>query len=170
MMKEAREFTDLRAKAEKGDAAAKVDYFVRAAKLGHFKLVDAKKQAEGLKLTPEQKKEVDGLLTTLEVRDNLEVMGAAIQKDQAKTKEYRTEAGRKFWKMHEEGRIPTEDNEVGNYYSLILLWAEEEKNVGAFEKSLDALKAHFGPKLRREFLRSKEEILEKMKEEKTESK
>jgi len=167
MMKAGQEYHDFKAKADKGDPVAKIEFFVRALKLGEFKLDAARKYNESLKgVTPEQKARIDGEIVGLEVNDLLEPLNAV--RDRAKAKELQIEAGKKFWAMDQAGRIPSGDDQFGPFYGFMLLFAESEKNIPAFEKALGAMKDHFGPRLRKEFLQAKEEILEKMKSEKAE--
>ena len=169
MMKQGSDFVDLRTRVEKGDTAAQADFFIQALKFKHFKIDAARKYQAGLKkVTPDQKKTIDGLIVGMEVQELLAPLYTL--KDRSKGKEMQIDLGRKFWQMHEHGRVPTQDDDVGPFYSFALLFAEAEKNIIAFEKSLEALKAHFGDKIRQEFVRAKEEILEKMKAEKEEKK
>jgi len=167
MMKSGKEYTELKAKAEKGDPVAKVEFFIRALKLGEFKLDAARKYNETLKgVSAEQKAQIDGEIVGLEVNDILEPLNAV--RDRAKAKELQIAAGKKFWAMEQSGRIPSGDDQFGPFYGYMLLFAESDKNIPAFEKALAAMKDHFGPRLRKDFLQAKEEILEKMKEEKAE--
>lgn len=162
------EYGSYKAKADKGDAAAKVEFFIRALKVGDYKKFDeAKKHLGTLKtVSKEQKAEIDGLLLGLEVRDIIEPL--AQNKDKAKEAELTKSVGKKLVEMEKAGRIPTTDDDFGTFYSVILNYAALEKDIPLFEKGLDALKDRFGDKLNKRFLATKEKILEKMKEEKGE--
>ncbi|HKS17195.1 MAG TPA: hypothetical protein VJU16_07770 [Planctomycetota bacterium] len=168
LMASGKEFVDLRAKAEKGDAAAKTDYFLRALKLGRFKLSAAKSyQATLKKVTPDQKKEIDGLFAGLEFKEVVEPLNKIERgTDPAKVKELQRDAGKKCWEMHQGGRIPAEDNDFGGFYSLILIFAEVEKDIPTFELALKAIQDHFGDKVNARFLKAKQEILKKLQDEK----
>ncbi|HTF56584.1 MAG TPA: hypothetical protein VK661_05050 [Planctomycetota bacterium] len=164
MMTSGKTFADLKAKAEKGDNAAKVEYFPKALRLGHFKLAEARKYLAGLKDVPvEGRKEIDGLFAGLEMKDILAPLYE--NRDQSKRKELQVAAGRKFWEMDKAGRIPSEEDDVRDFYALIVIAAEEDKNIPAFEKGLAQLKERFGDKVKR-FTDAKEEALEKLKAEK----
>lgn len=55
------------------------------------------------------------------------------------------EAGRKNWEMHNAGRaLPSGAEEVRNFWMLILVYAEDERNLAAFDESLKELKKLVG--------------------------
>ena len=168
LMTTVKEYVDYKAKADKGDAAAKVEFFIRALELGDFKKLDeAKKHLAGLKgVTKEQQAKIDGQFIGLEVKDIIEPLMQ--NRDQKKVAELQKTAGKKLLEMDQAGRIPVADDDFGTFYSVILAYAEQEKLIPAFEKGLEALKARFGDKLNKRFLDAKERALEKMKEEKGE--
>ncbi|HEY3226675.1 MAG TPA: hypothetical protein VGK61_06765 [Planctomycetota bacterium] len=166
MMKAGQEYRDFKAKAEKGDPVAKIEYFIRALKLGEFKLDAARKHIETLKgVTPEQKARIDGLIVGLEVDEALEPLRKV--KERGKAMEIRVDLGRKFWEMHKSGRIPGDDSPFGTFYSFVLDFAENDKNIPVFEVALKALQDRF-PNGNKGFFKAKADILEKMKEEKAE--
>ena len=160
------EYGSYKTKADKGDAAAKVEFFIRALKVGDFKKFDeAKNHLATLKnVSKEQKAEIDVLFIGLEVRDIIEPL--AQNKDKTKVAELTKSVGKKLVEMDKAGRIPSTDDDFGAFYSVILTYAEQEKDIPLFEKGLDAIKERFGDKLPKRFLAAKEKILEKMKEEK----
>jgi len=160
------EYGNFKAKAEKGDAVAKVEFFIRALKVGDFKKLDeAKKHLATLKkVSKEQKTEIDGLLYGLEVRDIVEPLNQ--NKDDGKKAELTKSVGKKLVEMDKAGHLPAMDEDFGVFYSVILSYAEQEKDIPLFEKGLEALKARFGDNLNQRFLSAKEQILEKMKDEK----
>ena len=163
-----REYLDFKAKAAKGDAGAKVEFFIRALKMGDFKkLEEAKKHLATLKgVSKEQKAAIDGQLVGLEVRDLVQPL--LQNQDRGKTPELLKSIGKKLLEMDKGGRVPAGDADYGTFYSIILDYAEQEKNIPAFEKGLQALKDRFGDNLNQRFLSAKEEALEKLKAEKEE--
>lgn len=163
-----REYIDFKAKAAKGDSGAKVEFFIRALKMGDFKkLEEARKHLATLKgVSKEQKTSIDGLLVGLEVRDLVQPL--LQNQDRSKAPELLKSTGKKLLELDKAGRVPAGDADFGTFYSVILDYAEQEKNIPAFEKSLQALKDRFGDNLNQRFLAAKEEALEKLKAEKEE--
>lgn len=169
-MKVAKEYVDFKAKADKGDSKAKVEFFIRALKMGDFKkFEEAKKHLATLKgVSKEQKAAIDGLLVGLEVRDLIEPLQQ--NRDPGKGPELQKTIGKKLWEMDQAGRIPAGDEDFGAFYSVLLAYAEQEKHIPAFEKSLKALKERFGERINQRFIEAKEAILQKLKEEKEKEK
>ena len=166
MMKTAREYTELRAKAEKGDPEARGEFFLRGLKIGEFTSAEARKYYESLKdLSDEQKTQMEGELVGLEVREVLEPVKT--NRERSKTKELELEAGKKFLEMRKAGRIPSKVEEGGPFFSLILGAAEQAKDIPLFEKALEELKERFGNKVR-QLVQAKERVLERLKSEKEE--
>jgi len=166
LLKAGQDFIDTKAKADGGDAPAKVDYFLRALKLHHFNLADGQKYRDSLKdLVADQRAKIDALLVVVEMGEVVDSLRKGKEKDPAKVKEMKAEAGRKFWAMHKAGRIPAEDNSFGNFYSTILDYAEHDKDIPTFELALKTLQERF-PKAPKKFFDAKLEILEKLKAEK----
>jgi hypothetical protein len=168
MVKEGRDFLDLKAKADKGDNAAKLAYFPKAVKLGTFKWAEARKFVEGIKNVPaDSKKEFDGLLAGLEMDEVLKPLMEA--RDPAKRKELQVAAGRKMTEMDKAGTIPSDDDHFRDFYALMVIAGEEDKNIAPMERGIAQLKERFGDKLKR-FTDLKEAALQKLKEEKEEKK
>lgn len=165
LMKTGKEFIELGKKADAGDAPAKVEYFLRALKLNHFKLAEAQKFRETLKdVQADQKARIDAMMVTLEVKEAFDPLRK--NKDRAKVPDLKAEVGRKLWAMHQGGRIPGEDRPFGDFYSFIIEFAEKDKNIPAFETALKALQERLGDKLRKPWLDAKTEILNRLKAEK----
>jgi hypothetical protein len=168
--KQLKEYTDLKAKADKGDAKARIDFFIAGLKMGDYDDLDeAKKHLATLKKpSKEQQAEIDGCFAGFEVQKIAEPLKS--NRDRAKVKELQLSTGKQFAEMEKAGRIPSKKEDFGFFYSLILIHAEEEKNVALFEKSLNALKEKFGADINQNFVKAKESVLEKMKAEKGEEK
>ena len=164
MMKEGRDFLDLKAKVDKGDNAAKIAYFPKAVKLGQFKLAEARKFVAGIKNVPaDSKKEIDGLLAGLEMDEVLKPLRE--NRDPGKRKELQLAAGRKMGEMDKAGTIPWDDDHFRDFYALMVIAGEEDKNIAAMERGLAQLKERLGEKMKR-FTDQKEAVLQKLKEEK----
>lgn len=168
MMKAGKEYVDLRAKAQKGDPVAKIEFFIRAMMKGDYADLDsAKKHLATLKgVTKEQQARIDVQLVNLEVQDLMKPVRE--NKDKTKEQELYAAAGKTFVEMRKKGRIPTADNHFGDFYSSILVHAEVEKDIPLFEEALKILEERF-PRATR-FFETKRKILEKLKEEKDEKK
>ncbi len=164
LMLSGRDFIGLRMRAEKGDVEAKNFYFIQALKMKHFKLDAAREYRKKLKkVIPEQNKEIDTLFAELEVEQELQPLYK--NTDRSKAKELQAAAGKKFWEMERAGRTPGEENTVRTFYLLLLIYAEVEKDIPAFEKGLERMKERVA-NMRPEFYEAKEKILEQIKEEK----
>jgi hypothetical protein len=121
--KSAAEFQEIKSRAEAGDAAAKVDYTIRRAALGQYKLEELKAAVAGLgKLSPEQEEALNGVLANLMVE---EVKNTA-------------EAER-YLEMEKKGLIPTDDDAAIQFYDTLLRYAAFKKDVAIFERALPEL-------------------------------
>ena len=89
--------------------------------------------------------------------------------DRAKAKELQVAAGRKLWEMDQGSRVPGDDDDAMTFYALIVIAAEEDKNIPAFEKGLTVLKDRFGSRMK-PFIDKRQPVLDKLKEEKEEKK
>ncbi len=165
-MKLVGEYIDLKPKAEKGDAKAKVEFFIRALQMGDYKTLDeAKKHLATLKnVSQEQKGRIDSIFVGFEVQEILEPFRN--NRDRNKTQELQAAAGKEFLRMHKANRIPAKDQDFGDFYSAILVHAEAAKDIPVFEEALKLLEGRF-PEAEA-FFNRKREILEKLKEEKAE--
>ncbi len=144
----AREFTDLRKKAEAGDPQAKIEYTIKRAEMGQLERDELERQMKALgKLTPEQESKLKGALANLMVD---EIM--------------KTAAGEKFAKMHAEGLVPTDEQMRTNFYIAIMNYAEFKKDSGLFETALAGVREIHGdnPQAQR-FFQQAEGRLEKLK-------
>jgi hypothetical protein len=81
-----------------------------------------------------------------------------------RNKEQAAEAGRKFVEMEKAGKIPTGRTAL-SFYSMMLETHEADKDVKAFEKTLETLKKLVeGERNAAAILKRYETTLEKMKE------
>jgi hypothetical protein len=148
---------ELKKKADAGDKAAKVEVALLGVELAQLPADEGRKQLTALSgLTPAQKKQVDAILVNYDVQDAVKGVN---RNDKAAT----IEAGKKFAGWKKEGRIPSWDNEVGSFHSLILDYAESVKDAALFEESLEAIKAQYGKNLNPRFLDAKTKVLEQLK-------
>jgi hypothetical protein len=156
----AKAFLALKAKAAKGDKAAKVDLVIAQLELGHFGAEEAQKKLSGLgTLSKAQKAKLDGLLVAAEIREILKTV--------TREKDTQREAGKKFLEMKKAGKPAPEGDEAQPYWILILNNAEEDKDVTVFAEALQALKAKYGDNPQAaQFFQAKEAVLKKLREEK----
>lgn len=158
------EYADLKPKAEKGDEAAKVEYFIRAIMMGDYRDVESAKSHLGTlkNVSKEQQARVEALFVDLEVQEIMKPLRE--NEDQTKVRELTIAAGRRCLEMHRKKSLPTMDNSIGEFYSTILVYAEAEKDIPAFEAALKRLEERFPEATR--FFATKKKILEQMKKEK----
>ena len=167
-MKLVKEYLDFKPKAEKGDAVAKIEFFIRAMAMGDYKSLDeAKKHLATLKkVSKEQQARVDEQFLILEIGDVLKPVRE--NRDRNKAQELQAGAGKTFLEMHKKGRVPKSEGLFGEFYSAILAHAEVAKDIPAFEEALKLLEEKFPQAT--QFFEAKRKILEGMKEEKDEKK
>lgn len=156
----ARNFLALKAKAEGGDAGAKIDFLMAQLELGQVGEAEAGEQLKKLgKLTAEQEKKFAALMS-----------GAAVKAVMAEVNDEASAlaAGRKFLEMKKAGRPePLGEGEVQPYWILMMRVAEEDKDAAVYEEALTALKARFGGLPQAQgFFKNAENTLKKLKEEK----
>ena len=154
----AKAFLALKAKAEKGDKAAQVDFALAQLEMGQIKAGEAKDRLKGHKLSKEQQAKLDGLATSAEVKEIL----ATVNQD----KETQIAAAKKFLEMKKAGKpAPADERNFQVYFILMMNYAEGEKNAALFEECLKALKGRFGDNPQAaNFFKAKEEALKQLKE------
>jgi len=154
----AKSFLDVRAKAEKGDKAAEIDYALAQLELGQIKAAEATERLKGRKLTKEQQAKLDTLAAAAEMQ---EIMATITPEP-----ETQTAAAKKFLEMKKAGKPAPEDDQLFQVYWILMMnLAESQREVALFEECLTALKGRFG-KLPQAaaFLKAKDEALKKLKE------
>lgn len=153
----AKEFVSLKAKADKGDKAAKIDFIIVQLSLGQVKAAEAEaKIKEAGTPTKEQQAKLEGELVNVSVMDTMKTVD---DEESAKA------AGKKFYDMEKAGKpAPTGDQSMQPYYILMMKAAEEAKDAVIFEKALKTLKGKFGsnPNAKR-FFEANDKKLEEMK-------
>jgi hypothetical protein len=151
-------YVDLKAKAEKGDAATKIDFVLVQLSLGVVNVADAEKKIkEAGTPSKEQQAKFDGEKVNAEV---IETVKAIRSEAQAK------EAGKKFYDAQKAGKAgPTADNAMQPYYILMMDAADGIKDVEIFGTALKTLQEKFGkiPEAQ-EFFKAKEKRLEELKQ------
>lgn len=156
----ARDFITLKAKADKGDKAAKIDFTIAQLSMGQITSAEAEKKIkEAGKPTAEQLARLDGELVNAVV---MGIMKSVDSDDAAKV------AGKKFYDMEKASKPgPTGDQPMQPYYILMMGAAEAAKDVAVFEKALKILKGKFGdnPNAKR-FFEANERKLAEMRAEK----
>ncbi len=158
-LKNAQEFIELKKKADAGDKAARVAFFEKAAARSYFTLEEAQKRAKELTdLTDDQKKKIDGILLSLEVRQ----IASTVTQDEAT----KIEAGRKFAEMKKAGRVATGDQEIQPFNIFIMDYAYSIKNAALFEESYTVLKEKFGARMNKKFKDMRDKQLAELKESK----
>ena len=155
----AKAFMALREKAAKGDPAAKADLLVQQVKMGHVTADAAEKQAAEMKLTPEQKSALEGAVVDARVME----IARGVRSNEAAQ-----EAGKKFLAMHKAGKPgPSSEEAMQPYWIMLMMAAEEAKDVEAFETGLKTLKTKFADNPRAQaFFKKQEEKLKELKGEK----
>lgn len=162
------EYFELKPKAEKGDAVATIEFFIRAMQMGDYKsLGDAKKHHATLKkITKEQQARIDEQFLGLEIQDILQPVRE--NKERFKHQELQAAAGKTLLEFHKKGRVPKPDGLFGAFYGAILSHAEVDKDIPLFEEALKLLEGRFPEAT--QFFEAKRKVLESLKEEKAEEK
>jgi hypothetical protein len=122
-----------RAKVAEGDKAAMTDVLLYEMRFGMVTSLDAaKKRFEGLeKVSPEQKKELEGLMAGIEFSELMD------QREELAEGAFET----KVMEMYKAGRIPTGDKMVDFWFYGILQPAQARKDAEMATKAVEVLGA-----------------------------
>ncbi|MHC4608079.1 MAG: hypothetical protein ACYTAF_14305, partial [Planctomycetota bacterium] len=131
-----KKLAELKKKAEEGDPAAKKEYLILRLDLGRLTSAEAKKELKDLKLSEEEKADLEARILNLEINEIL----VGVTKDKAT----QVPVGKKFAEIWKSGRAPTGENERLYFYYMIMAYAEDGKDAETFEKALEAFKRYFG--------------------------
>jgi len=155
-MGRADEFLALEKKAASGERDAKLDLFLQQLELRHFNLEQANAKRKELGQLPEEtSKKVDGLLIGLEVS---QIVGKIQDRKEI------AKVGGPLVKMFEAGRIPT-GSDARMFWSVLLMYAEETKDIPLFEKLVARLEQDAGDDPRAKAMaESAKKRLEKLRE------
>ncbi|MBI3724902.1 hypothetical protein HY251_13240 [bacterium] len=134
------QYLDLKKKAESGDKTAKFEVLVLELQAGRVDLDQADKETPGLgTLSDDQKKKLEAARSKVVDTWVVEVASAIGSEAEAPA------AGKKFIEWKKAGKpAPSGEDEVGVFYSLILMAAKETKDIETYEDALKALKKKFG--------------------------
>lgn len=155
----AREFVALKKKADGGDHDAKLKILTSWLEWGAVSIKKAKTLKSGIHdLTKEESEKLDKAFTALEVKQIIS----------STTRDRKTwvAAGKKFYALSKDNRVPTDHGTAFSFWYLIIIYAEDEKDIKAFETGLKAFKDEFGdgPRNKR-FIEKWEKTLEELKAE-----
>jgi len=132
-LEEVQAFRALAQKAEAGDAKAATELFIRQLQLEWFAYEEAQAKAGTLtEVSSSQQKEIDQLLVNTEVRSR----AGAADRDPVKVRD----AGKHFFGMWEAKRIPTGDEALYNFWSMMANYAEDEGDKKLFKKIVGEFK------------------------------
>lgn len=158
MMASGAKFMEVRGKAEK-TLDDEVFLLKHDIEMGNADLTTAKDRVAKLEgLSDEQTKEIEGLLTNLEIKAAL-----GNPRSREEFEAIKTAQTPKFVEMFEAGREPTSDDTFGPFFSFILEHAEKTSNPDLFEKALNKLRSKFDNPRNAGFFKSKDEVLAKMR-------
>ncbi|MFN0207910.1 MAG: hypothetical protein ACKVS6_16505 [Planctomycetota bacterium] len=131
----AKEGSAIKAKAAKGDAAAKIEWFCRQLDQGSISFAEANTKVKSIgKLSAAQQKQVDAALFNLEVND----LGNRVQsEEQAK------EAGKKMTEWLKAKKVPT-GGALDSFINFTLGYCKEEKDVEGFSLAIALVKEKYG--------------------------
>lgn len=153
----AKDYLTLKAKADKGDKAAAIDFVILQLSMGQLQKAEAeRKLKEAGPLSKEQQARFEGELVNADV---METMKGVQSEEAAKA------AGKKFYEAEKAGKPgPTGEQAMQPYYILMMRHASDAKDAVIFEKALTLLKAKFGtnPQAKR-FFEANEKLLEELK-------
>ena len=109
-------------------------------------------------------KDRDAHVLHADIQERLQEYGALAMKAGKPIPDKKNEVGAGFAAMYREGRRPTEKNDIGPFYDMILGYAEEQKDVELYAAALDIMKKTFGDQKRMEpWFKQLQEKLDKMK-------
>ena len=135
--KKATAFLKVKAKAEKGDKKAKIEYAIQRLEMGSLAMADAETEIKKLgKLRKADQARFDSARATAGVKEVL--AGIRGREDQQRAQET-------FYAWFKEGRPdPSGGEQLSNYCQMILQEAEKKKDADTFENALKRLKVLFG--------------------------
>lgn len=150
------EVLSLREKVAKGDKKLASQLLIAELKMGMVDFPEAKKRmAELKKLSDADKATLAGLLIDAEVAFEM----AKVDSREAMTKFQEKMVA--FWK---EGKIPT-GKAAGDYWQAVMSWADQNKNIKAFEAGVAYMKKQWGSEPRaKSYLETLDKKLAEMKE------
>lgn len=154
----AREFLELKKKAEGGDKAAGFDCLIARMEMGLVEEDEIERKVQALgELTPEQHARLDPLLVDARVRGILKGMNPKDQKAVL-------DVGKRFLEMKQAGKVPSGEKESLSFWNITLAHAERERDAATYEEALEALKRRFGSSPRNKaFFDKAEKKLQEMK-------
>ena len=158
-LENARAFQKLAEKAEEGDKSVQVEYLIARLDLHHLDVAAGRKELKTLKLSKEERKQIEAKL------DNLQIMEILADTNH-RVKGSRAAGGKKCLLMEDLGRIPTGKREESYFWWLISIYAQEIGDVTAQQKVVDFYrdKKKSGKKIDERYLKRQVEALRKMKE------
>lgn len=155
-------YMELKKKAEGDEKAAKIDLVLVEIELGKTSLEDGQKKLKELgELSKDQQAKLDGILTNGKVMETVKPL-------RRNDKQGMIDAGKKFFEMKKEGKIPSGDQEFQFFHILIMDYAESAKDAKGFEESYAALKERFADSINKQWVQQNDERLKKLKESKDE--
>lgn len=159
-MKTAAANQELKAKGDAGDKAAKAEFLLKQLEWGTCGLAEFdEKIKEAGELSKEHQARVDAARPNAEFKAILQSLEGV--EDEAKAI---ADAGPKLADMKKGGRIPSGDQELSIFYSILLEYAFAQKDATLFEESLNALKEKFGANPNaKPFFEAQEQRLEELK-------
>jgi hypothetical protein len=168
-LKASEKFLALKKKAADGDAAAKLEVFLKDLEFGNVKVADGAAQYKKMEgLDDGTRKKIEGLLADAEVR----ALSAAVNKKaeemgeptQDQIRELLMGLGKQFLEMHKAGRIPASQRERTSFWVRIMDAAEASKDAATFETALKGFKEAVGGDQRyAKTIQMHEERLQKLK-------
>jgi hypothetical protein len=137
----AKEFLDLKAKAEAGDRAARIELLKKQIDYRHFGAHEAKKRVDAIAdLDEAARKEFADRIVTLKVYEIL----STVTRDTPT----RVAAGKRYNEMRLAGEIPSGDREFQYFWTFLLEYAESVPDVKLFEEGVAAVEARWGTNAR----------------------
>lgn len=158
---EARRFAEVKKRAATGDRTSQFTLLKSWLEWNSIPLEQARKMRSELEDIPDpQKAALDKALTLLEV----ESVMYSLTRD---TKTW-VAAGKRFYTMSRDGKIPNNDRHLFSFWYLIITYAEHEKDIYAFETGLKAFKENSGTTPRtKKLIENWEKTLEELKAERS---
>lgn len=131
-------YAALKAKvASGGTPADQAELFMAEMELGVVKMEDVETRRAGLTLNAEQEVKYKGFLANIKV-------ARALQGANPRDAEKMAEVSKVFYDMYKAGEIPMGGQPRVMFWNILMVQAEKEKDVEAFEKGLAVLKEVVG--------------------------
>ena len=153
----AKEFVALKKKADGGDRDAKLKILTTWLEWGTVSIKKAKTlKSEIHNLTKDETEKLDKAFVALEIKQ--------IMTGLTRDRKTWVAAGKKFYALSKDNKLPADKKTAFSFWYLIIIYAEDEKDIKVFETRLKTFKDDFGDSPRNQrLIENWEKTLEELK-------